>query len=318
MMTSTQHPLFRFIGLGRASLAQSSPGRKYAGISTPTLSNNDRTLSDLNRNIRLRIEVFIRAGLLAIIYMRRLWQQRNRPVRPDIADRTYSFPALSISRITWYKPEVTFKEEGKGNVTIRNMGADLNEGRNHREMTELESSKHADVSVSQYWGEVCGYIRSRFGSGPPDPEEVVQTAFVKILSRQDVATLENPRAFLYTTAYNTAIDMIRSQNRQRQNRMMNDGENVNVNTNTITPERVLLSKEDFRFALDTIKNMSELERETLILYRIHGLTLVDIAARLGKSKTSIIRYLASATQSLLEAARTFDDVKPVPDEGEDS
>lgn len=172
-----------------------------------------------------------------------------------------------------------------------------------------EVSVRTDAHLSQYWDEVCGYVRRRFGVGPPDPDDVVQTAFLKILNNHQIGTIENVRAFLYTTAHNTAIDMIRSQNRLNQYKATDmTGGPENADTDTITPERVLMSKENFQVALNTINDMPDVERDTLILYRVEGLTLVEIAARLGKSKTSVIRYLASATRRLVEAARMFEDV----------
>lgn len=164
--------------------------------------------------------------------------------------------------------------------------------------------------LTQYWEEICGYIRVRFGVGPPDPEEIVQTAFEKILSKSNFDTINNPRAFLYTIAYNTAIDMIRSQNRLSNFKSkLEDNKWTLLEADELTPERALLSKEDYQIALDTINCMPEIERETLILYRIHGLTLVEISERIGKSKTSVIRYLASAMRRLVEASRRFEDVQ---------
>jgi len=177
-------------------------------------------------------------------------------------------------------------------------------------LTLSEQPMRHDARVTQYWGEVCGYIRRRFGAGPPDPDDVVQTAFAKILASQELDNLENPRAYLYTTAYNTAIDMIRSQNRHNQYKSTCEStEEANIDVDELTPERVLISEENFQIALDAINVMPEFEREALILYRIHGMTLVDIAARLGKSKTSVIRYLANATRVLVEATRVFDHVE---------
>lgn len=207
--------------------------------------------------------------------------------------------------ITWFY--IIEKE-----FTIQNKRANSHgsKGAGARASKRPEAISNHDHRVTQYWEEVCGYIRHRFGAGPPDPEEVVQTAFVKILAKSDISSIDNPRAFLYTAAYNTAVDMTRSQNRLNQLKATSERDNwANLDLNDITPERVLLSKENFQIALETIKDMPDVERETLILYRIRGLTLVEIAAHLGKSKTSVIRYLASAMQRLVEAVRAFENAQ---------
>lgn len=222
-----------------------------------------------------------------------------------LGDGAHGFWTLSFFNIWWYNVVQSF---GKG-LAIKDINASSTESETDDTSASMRSETFArhDCRVAQYWGEVCGYIRRRFGGGPPDPEEVVQTAFVKILANSNIDTIENARAFLYTTAYNTAIDMIRSQNRLSRFKASceSDG-SENSGIDDLTPERVLLSKESFQIALDTINDMPDVERETLILYRIHGLTLVEIATRLGKSKTSVIRYLASAMHRLVEAARTFE------------
>lgn len=48
----------------------------------------------------------------------------------------------------------------------------------------------------RYWGDICRYINSTFGSGPPDPEDVAQSVFVNFFSLDNPEAIENPRAFL--------------------------------------------------------------------------------------------------------------------------
>src|SRR5688572_3251372 len=77
----------------------------------------------------------------------------------------------------------------------------------------LESSPSADGERRQqlsdlyrvHWKGLCGYVRAQFGPGPPEPEDVAQTAFIRFAAA-DPAHIENPRAFLYATARNLVID----------------------------------------------------------------------------------------------------------------
>ena len=56
-----------------------------------------------------------------------------------------------------------------------------------------------------HWKGLCGYVRAQFGPGPPEPEDVAQSAFIRFAAA-DAAHIENPRAFLYATARNLVID----------------------------------------------------------------------------------------------------------------
>lgn len=211
-----------------------------------------------------------------------------------------------FSEVRWCKMRHTVDE----GLAVRDMSAKPTGSAAADDRARSQLPNRKDGRLARYRDEVCGYIRRRFGAGPPDPDDVVQTAFAKILANYDLDAMDNVRAFLYTAAHNSAIDMIRSQDRLNRYKVMCElGEEADVGADEITPERALLSQENFRIALDTINDMPEVERETLILYRIHELTLIEIAERVGKSKTSVIRYLASATRRLVDATRAFEHVQ---------
>ncbi|KKK85213.1 hypothetical protein LCGC14_2775540, partial [marine sediment metagenome] len=63
---------------------------------------------------------------------------------------------------------------------------------------------------TSYWSELCKFLHSRYGSGPPEPEDIAQTAFVKFASLENNDRVENPRAFIYRTASNLIVDYHRS------------------------------------------------------------------------------------------------------------
>ncbi len=63
-----------------------------------------------------------------------------------------------------------------------------------------------------HWQGLCQYVRHHFGAGPPEPEDVAQSAFAR-LARTEAAQVENPPAFLYATARDLVVDHHRRERR---------------------------------------------------------------------------------------------------------
>ena len=59
-----------------------------------------------------------------------------------------------------------------------------------------------DSLFKRYRLELCQKIRSNFGSGEPDPEDIVQQTFMKVSELQLQKPIANPKAFLFSLAKN--------------------------------------------------------------------------------------------------------------------
>lgn len=71
---------------------------------------------------------------------------------------------------------------------------------------ENESSKQL---FHLHWHELCNFLRSKYEGASLDVEDIAQTAFTKMELLDNPETIENPKAFLFTTARNLAVDEIR-------------------------------------------------------------------------------------------------------------
>ena len=142
--------------------------------------------------------------------------------------------------------------------------------------------------------EICQFLRSRFGEGPPDPEDIVQAAFAKYTALEDTSTITNPRAFLYAAARNLTIDELRRNDRLRryENEATTEAEQNNVDQ--ISPERVLLASERYSVVREAIADMPEPQREVLILHRLQGMSMDAISKQMNISKTAVHRLIADA------------------------
>lgn len=141
-------------------------------------------------------------------------------------------------------------------------------------------------------------LRARFGEGPPEPEDAVQTAFSKLSRAGESAQVQDLRAFLYTTARNLMLD---GKRRSRTHATYVDravaGE-FSANVEDISPERVVLGKDSLEQMNRIVATLPQKQRTILALSRLQGLTYAEIAERTGYSMADISRQLTAALRTL--------------------
>ena len=154
---------------------------------------------------------------------------------------------------------------------------------------------------SRYWLEVCRYVGRTFGAGPPDPEDVAQTAFTRFAALDDPARIDNPRAFLFATARNIVVDHHRRSARHRAyvTEAVHDGPAETVSD--LSPERVLLGKERFAILQGVLQRMPRRRRAMLLLNRFDGVSLTEIARRFGISEAAVRKQIRLAMRDCMAA-----------------
>lgn len=153
----------------------------------------------------------------------------------------------------------------------------------------------------QYWWELCKHINAKFGPGPPDPEDVAQAAFTKLATLDNPHKINNPKAFLCRVADNIVLDHFRKD--KVVSTYIDDVlfRARGAQLEEITPERVLLGKDQCQALSVALKKLPKKQQVVLALKHYHGATFAQIAERTGWSVGDISRQLAMATQALTEA-----------------
>ncbi|MDP3736906.1 MAG: sigma-70 family RNA polymerase sigma factor [Hyphomonadaceae bacterium] len=154
-----------------------------------------------------------------------------------------------------------------------------------------------------YWMELCRQLRRSFGSGPPEPEDVVQAAFARLAALDDPGRVHNPRAFLFATARNIVLD-----HKRRQSRYFAYAQDVlsthsTLSLDELSPERVYLHKERFDIIRRTIEKLPEKQRVVLNLHRNQGYTYQQIANETGWSYGDVYRQMEAALATLSDALK---------------
>ena len=115
-----------------------------------------------------------------------------------------------------------------------------------------------------------------------DPDDLVQESYLRLLRARDTRTIANTRAFLFTTARNVALDLV------RRNRVAPTETLVSVEPSSVlmegrdVAEDVSLAQE-IEILHESIRRLPVRCREIMTLQKIHGLSNRQIADRLGLS-----------------------------------
>ena len=123
-------------------------------------------------------------------------------------------------------------------------------------------------------------------------EEIAQEAFARLLARW--SAVEHARPFLYTVAANLVNDRWQQQ---RRGRALLRWLVVSTPTQVPGPDGSVR---------DLIRRLPERQRLAVLLHYYGGLSLVEVAAHLGKPEGTVRRWLAEGRATLraqLEEAR---------------
>ncbi len=134
-----------------------------------------------------------------------------------------------------------------------------------------------------------------------DAEDIAQNAFIRIQHLAEMGKLENPKAYLYQTASNLAIDQIRREKLHSNyvqgeiNRGLAD---TNVGQgNTHSPERLLAAREDLDHMQQAIAGLPLKCRQVFLLHRVKGMTYTEIARDMSISVSSVEKYILQALKA---------------------
>ena len=155
---------------------------------------------------------------------------------------------------------------------------------------------------SRHANNLRGYIRKLVGSGPPDPDDVVHAAFEKLSTVDDLNEIKSPHGFLWRTAQNIVISTYRSAAvRERHQQSVTDIF-YPEQSDDADPERILLARRELSIVMRAIDSMSPSRRQVLLMNRVEGKSLLEIADRLGISRSAAHKRLTAAMTELHAAA----------------
>lgn len=137
-------------------------------------------------------------------------------------------------------------------------------------------------------------IAYKFNKTHQDAEDIVQDAFHNILRSENVEALENPKAYLFQTASNLALNRIR---KQRNHQLYIAGLDAEE-TNELTPERCASAASDLRLLEQAVERLPQKYRRTFLLSRVQDKTYREISEILDISESTVEKHIIKALKYL--------------------
>jgi len=158
------------------------------------------------------------------------------------------------------------------------------------------------------------YLLRRFPS-LPDHDDLVQEAYARLLRVNDPTKLTHPKAFLFTTARNAAIDLFRRRNIHPHDSLAEDEGLIELPLLDRPPTIVeTLERRQRREALtEALSTLPERCREVMLLRYLDGCSGKEIAARLNIALGTVKGHLLKGVR---DCARYFESrglVEAAPD-----
>lgn len=148
---------------------------------------------------------------------------------------------------------------------------------------------------------LCGLIKHAFGPGPPEPEEVAQIAFEKLIRYRQRDQIRDLKAWLFIAARHVILD----HNRRRKLSEHYAAEQVAFESihliEQMTPDSILEHRDRFRIVACAMARLPEHQQAMIILNRIDGLSYRAISKKTGWSIGYISGQLNDAVEQLTKA-----------------
>lgn len=139
-------------------------------------------------------------------------------------------------------------------------------------------------------------IRSMFGNGPPDPEDVTQLAFQKLLERSDRSDIRDLDAFLWRTARNLILKAKRAQDVRSRHDFEIEHLFFPLRGYSSTSERVLIARQQLEAINEALRAMPVRRRRAFLLHKVEGLSVSDVARSLKIGRTTAHKHIVRAAQ----------------------
>lgn len=144
----------------------------------------------------------------------------------------------------------------------------------------------------QHAGEMAAFLKKRWPK-EEDVADIVQESFLRLSNYPQSDSIHNPKAFLFQTANNIAVDRHR-RNKIRQRHSGPDDNLSEIISPQPTPDCFWEMRETLEQLYALLDELPELQRHAFVLFRVEGLSHGEISRRLGVSVSSSERYVRAA------------------------
>ena len=132
----------------------------------------------------------------------------------------------------------------------------------------------------------------RRGSTTQDAEDIVQDAWVRLVSYERDQVVEQPEAFMMRAALNLSVDAHRTRVSHGEEVLLEDVVLLDTAPGT---EAIVLARERMARLSLGLGRLNDKTRDIFLCHRVEGMTYEEIAQRHGMSISTVEKYIAKAT-----------------------
>lgn len=136
------------------------------------------------------------------------------------------------------------------------------------------------------------WLHSRF---PPecDIDNLVQEALMRVCLARARGEVQSPKAFLFATARNLAVDQLRRHRFMPMNSLV-ENEALSVLEEGDSIPEIVARNQELEFLTEVIQLLPDRCRQVFTLRKVYGMAQRDIAAQLGISECTVSAQLTIA------------------------
>jgi RNA polymerase sigma-70 factor (ECF subfamily) len=142
---------------------------------------------------------------------------------------------------------------------------------------------------------------------PSDAEDLLQELWIRV-QRQPPVEVQHARAYLFRMAQNLLTDRMRARQRRmtRERRWSDEATDFAPSMSAQvdhakTAEQLMLEREDIATLASAIASLPDGARRAFELHKIDGVSQLEVADRLGISKSGVEKHMAVAIKYLRRA-----------------
>ena len=143
-----------------------------------------------------------------------------------------------------------------------------------------------------------GWLESRFPS-ECDIDDVLQESFLRVLKAKEREELKSPRAFLFATARNLAVDRVRRLNFLRAESLV-ENDVLSVLDEQEDVSETISRNQELEILTEAIQSLPERCRRIFTLRKVYGMSQNDIARKMEISVCTVSAQLTIGVRKCTE------------------
>jgi RNA polymerase sigma factor (sigma-70 family) len=157
-------------------------------------------------------------------------------------------------------------------------------------MPESEQARWFAVHVQSHEAMLRAWLRSRFGTQVP-LDDLIHDAYIKVWKARATGELQAPKAFLFATARNLALDHLRRHTISHAIDLGEDDLSNVLDEQEAVPETVARNQE-LALLTEAIQLLPSRCRQVFTLRAVYGMTQRAIGEHLGISDKTVAAQLS--------------------------